>query len=218
MKLIVKSLRVENFVEACYCDNIDTIKNRRYILNCVDDYRRKYEILLHTNNGDCGSGWCAASWGNIKIIRVKNFNGFTHALKQEFKDIDINIPDNINDYEYFECNVFTYCEYNGDEYYPNGYVTVNMDLFEPTPRYKGKRPVWIFKGDSALGKSYISSLAIRGNNDMLTKYETDSSDSLPKELYQDIIVIGNKYNYSIDDIEKLIIGDHETIIVDFSHK
>ena len=218
MKLIIKSLRVENFIEPCYCENLDTVKNERYILNCVDEYHFKYEIVLRTDNCDCPSASCAATYGHVKIIKVKNFNGFTHTLKPEYKNMIINIIDNIDYYECFECEAFKYSKYGNSEYYPNGYATVNMELFEQTIRYKEKRPVWIFKGDSALGKTYISSLAVRGDNDMLTKYETDSSDSLPKELYQDIIVIGNKYNYSIDDIEKLIIGDHETIIVDFSHK
>ena len=53
------------------------------------------------------------------------------------------------------------------------------------------------------------------NNSNLTIYETDSNSALPNIIFEDIIVIGNKYNFSIDEIEKNIYGQHESIIINF---
>ena len=37
-----------------------------------------------------------------------------------------------------------------------------------------------------------------------------------KKINEDIIVLGNKYDYSVTDVESMIQGEHETIVVDFS--
>ena len=91
---------------------------------------------------------------------------------------------------------------------------INYSLFNISRRYKEKRPVWIFKGDSGMGKTYLSSIIY--NNSYLQVYETDSERKIKDALYEDIIVIGNKYEVSIEEVEKRILGPHETIIVDFS--
>ena len=104
-------------------------------------------------------------------------------------------------------------EYDGgDCYYPMGYVHVNMDLFEKTPRAHDKRLVWIFKGNSALGKSWLAH-KINADNGV---YETDSNEALPDAMAHSIIVLGNKYKFDIEDIKSRLIDDPEVIIVDFS--
>lgn len=218
LNLVVESLRVEKFREAVYSDFDDTIDNERYILNCHSEKStvEKYEVILYEENGECFSGYTNASWGHIVAKKVNKFAGITHAIKDKNIDMSFSIPidclDKNNDNDITN-NIFT-VDYNGDDsYYPSGLVDVNMDLFKPTPRYMETRPVWIFKGDSCLGKSYLSTLVLESSE--LTKYETDSDKELPDELYQDIIVIGNKYNFSIDDIENKIVGEHKSIIVDF---
>ncbi len=92
-------------------------------------------------------------------------------------------------------------------------VQIKMEKMVPTKRLKLKRPVWIFVGGSALGKSYISSLVANGSDH--TKYETDSSPELPQEIYEDMIIVGNKYKFSLKEIKERICGEHETIVVNF---
>jgi hypothetical protein len=55
-------------------------------------------------------------------------------------------------------------------------------------------------------------LANEGN---LTKYETDISAELPQEICEDMIIVGNKYKFSLKDIKERIYGEHEAIVVDF---
>ena len=86
-----------------------------------------------------------------------------------------------------------------------------MELFKVNPRNKEKRPVWIFYGDSASGKSFLSH-KIEG----LTVYETDSSETLPETIVEDVIVLGNKYHFPIEKIDELIEGEHELIVVNFA--
>ena len=64
-------------------------------------------------------------------------------------------------------------------------------MFVPNGRAKTKRPVWIFKGDSSSGKSYLSHLTQK------KVYETDSNSKLPIKITEDIIVLGNKYIFTI---------------------
>lgn len=79
-----------------------------------------------------------------------------------------------------------------------------------------KRPVWIFKGDSGLGKSYIAGI-IANSDRVKTVYETDAHEKLDT-IEADIIVVGNKYEHSFEEIESKIKGEHEIIYVDFSKK
>ena len=95
----------------------------------------------------------------------------------------------------------------------NSGVQIKYENLIPTNRAKVKRPVWIFVGESALGKSYLSSVLANGSNN--TKYETDSSPELPLRISEDMIVVGNKYHFSLRDIKERIHGEHETIIVNF---
>lgn len=106
---------------------------------------------------------------------------------------------------------------NGDLYTIDNWMmvvmdgnTVNMELFKETIRAKNLRPVWIFKGKSNSGKSFLASKL----ND-LEVYETDSNDNLPTSITASIVVLGNKYNYSIDDIKSKLFGEVEVQIVEF---
>jgi hypothetical protein len=112
--------------------------------------------------------------------------------------------------DYINNEVFTYNFDGGDSYYPWGSYSVNMELFKETPRHKSERPVWIFKGDSNLGKSFIASKL-----NELTTYETDSNEKLPNVITEDVIVLGNKYNHNLEDIKDKIFGEYELILVNF---
>ena len=215
MKFTVNSLRIEKTMT--YNDrNWEYEDNEIYVLNCTSNMGNKYEVRLWTINGDCCSGWCGASWGYGNIRRVESFIGMTHKpiKKLEF-ELNINSDTKEMDLpEAIDNEIFGIDYDGGDYYYASGYAQVDMELFEETVRNKEKRPVWIFKGDSALGKSYLAGI-IANSDSMKTVYETDAHESLDK-IHEDIIVVGNKYSYSVEEIEKYIEGEHEIILVDFS--
>lgn len=215
MKFKVNSLRIEktmtyNDRDREYEDNVI------YILNCTSNFGNKYEVRLWTIYGDCYSGWCSASWGHGTIKMVESFVGMTHKpiknlefeLEISMNEKEMDLPDNMDN------DIFGIDYDGGDYYYPGGYARVNEELFEEINRNKEKRPVWIFKGNSALGKSYLAGI-IANSDRMKTVYETDAHENLDK-IHEDIVVIGNKYSYSVEEIMKYIEGDCEIILVDFS--
>ena len=68
-------------------------------------------------------------------------------------------------------------------------VSFDEEMFEKTARIMEKRPVWIFAGDSALGKSTLGRfLELQGK----IVYETDSDQRLPHVIMADVIVAGNR--------------------------
>jgi hypothetical protein len=67
--------------------------------------------------------------------------------------------------------------------------------------------VWIFRGDSNLGKSYLAHCSD------LSVFETDAHSTLPHNITEDIIVLGNKYCHSLNDIKSCVTKT--IIIVDF---
>lgn len=214
MKLRVHSLRIENTMTYNNRDG-EYEDNKIYILNCISDCNKKYEVRLWTIYGDCYSGWCSASWGYGVIKAVDSFVGMTHRPVKELEfELDMNMDTATMDLPDMDNDIFGIDYEGGDSYYPGGYAKVDEELFEAINRNKEKRPVWIFKGESVLGKSYLAGI-IANSDRMKTVYETDAHESLDK-IHEDIIVIGNKYIYSVEEIEKYIEGEHETILVDFS--
>jgi hypothetical protein len=87
---------------------------------------------------------------------------------------------------------------------------VDMELFKETIRNKNLRPVWIFKGKSNSGKSFLASKL-----NELDIYETDSSETLPESIFASVIVLGNKYNFSLEDVKNKIFGEVEIQLVEF---
>lgn len=216
MELKIKGLRLEKYITTGeYSDgnyeDAETIEEDRYVLYCIGDYNYKYEVTLWNSYSECYSGWCGASYGNIDIKEVEEFANITHTpIKELSFEIDV---DNKDIYE-LNNDIFSYSDDGGDNYYPCGNVIFNIELFKETNRIKSKRPVWIFKGESNIGKSY---LGYKINKDeFMTVYETDSNENLPNIITQDVIVLGNKYKFTIEDINSKVFGDHELIIVDFN--
>ena len=212
MKFRVYSLRIEkirtyNDREGSYEDN------KVYVLNCIDTRSKtKYEVRLWEIYGNCYSGYCKASWAYIEFHKVDSFIGMTH---KPIKELEFTLLfDEYGIANEIKNDIFYYFN-GGDQWYPAGVVEFNEELFEPINRNMEKRPVWVFRGDSALGKSYLSGIIANSDRKGLSVYETDAHEELT-EINDNIVVIGNKYNYSIEDIEKHIAGEHETILVDFS--
>ena len=209
MKII--GLRIEKYIDKevsghnCDFEYKDAEFEKHIICGVLSD-NRKVEIEMSVSEGECGSGWSTASWGNIKVSEVKKFNGYTHIPKETLnvEDVEPNFEGNISN------DVFSIDEDGGCNYYPSGGYNVNMELFKETIRAKNLRPVWIFKGKSNSGKSFLSSKLQE-----VEIYETDSNEELPKVITASVIVLGNKFNFKIEDIEKVIFGEYEIQIVDF---
>lgn len=150
-------------------------------------------IRLSSYEGQCGSGWCASSWANLDIEEVDHFPPFSFVPSTPNKQFQITInPEE----DFIKCEAFEFSSYGYDEYYPAGYYFLNFDVFQKTPRYSDKRVVFVFCGESGVGKSYLTGMMRN-----VKVYETDSKETLPDVIYEDVVVIGNKYDYSIDDIK-----------------
>lgn len=191
----------------CEFEKVD--KELKMYIFCLRDIKsdKKFELELYVRYDECYSGWCVATFGEHEFNEVDTFGGLTH------------VPNNINDnsllidYDFdmkdFKCKYFSYSYDGGDDFYPCGSVNVNLSLFKSTKRGFDSPPIWIFYGKSNLGKSFIAHKL-----DDLTIFETDSYDVLPEKIRADVIVIGNKHNYTVDSIKNKVNG--KLIKVEFS--
>jgi hypothetical protein len=202
-------LRTEKFVNGR--DIEDKSLDTKYIFYMIEEKKgayveRKYQIEVYELDTMCPSGYTEATYGCCEVKRVYEFGDIHYTPKMEFI-IEVEERDYNED---ISNEIFDICVYGGDGYYPNGHINVNLDLFVPTIRYQETRPVWIFRGTSHSGKSY---LAHQFSNKEI--YETDSNEELPEAIYADVIVLGNKYAFDIKVIEDRIFGEHELIVVEF---
>jgi hypothetical protein len=210
MKII--GLRVEKYIDKGVsghnCDfEYHDKEFEKHIICAVLQDNRKVEIVLSYSEGECGSGWTTASWGHCSVVEVDKFRGYNFTPISSIYTEDL-IPG-----EYYDLNnnVFSISNDGGDSYYPSGSYNVNMKYFKVSERIKNKRPVWIFKGDSNAGKSFLAS-KISG----LKVYETDTSSVLKQNITESIIVLGNKHPHRIEDVIKSLFGNCEVHIVEFS--
>ena len=183
----------------------------KYHLFGVLENGNKIQITLYEEYGTCYSGWTTASWGVMKVKYAnEGFGIITHVPKEDIviPDIKPNFNCNVDD---IENEVFTYLRDGGDWYYPDGFIRVNEELFNPTIRAKDKRLVWIFKGASGVGKSYLASKL-----EEVKVYETDSDSTLPDNIIADVVVLGNKYKHTVEKIKEKLFGDVEIHIVEFN--
>jgi len=180
---------------------------------------KKYEIMLDVLSTVCPSGYTTTIEGIAEIRMVKEFPGFMYRYtkpEEEYEDIIKEVYPEPG-YDLFICQdsynseVFS-CSYLGEDHlYPSGGYYIDTSLFKFTGRSDGsKRKVWIFHGDSTAGKSF---LAEKIRTERLTVYETDSSEKLPEVITEDIIVLGNKYDFTQEDIIEKIFEFEKAEIV-----
>jgi hypothetical protein len=152
---------------------------------------KKFKCELTTSYGTCGSGWTTASWGHDEMTEVSSFEcGFTHVPK-EYMEVQCLID---NPY-------FGHSDDGGDSYYPGGCHYINLEFFVPTGRGVDKPVIFIFTGKSGIGKSFIAS-KLQG----MEVYETDSNQTLNIPLTTNVVVLGNKYDYTVEDVVKCFHG------------
>lgn len=181
-------------------------------------YGNKCIVGIKNSSGWCGSGYCEATWYNLSVVEyIDNFGPMTHKAKfQRLKfEVHEKDPDEFYmcDADGFSTNLFVVHD-NDDGYYPQGYVDVNEDLFEQLPRAMDRRPVYIFAGESGLGKSTIAMMLSRCGEDF-TVYETDKNSKLPDMIYADAVVLGNKYCFDLKEIKERLFDNPKVILVDF---
>lgn len=186
----------------------------KYIICLKDKLNKCYELELWNVYDQCSSGYTTAKWGKHRLTLVDHFGAITHVpkrkfntsiiYKDEYKEEDGDEHENI----YYKCEWFGYSYNGGDGWYPCGRIWVVEEKFNSTGRGYHTNPVWIFRGKSHLGKSFLA----RQISNMVV-YETDRSRRLPKKIIADIVVVGNKYNHSLDTIKQKIDG--KIICVEF---
>lgn len=224
--------RIEYDLDQTYeNDDYEWTNVPHYILTLVGRWQKYYEIELHESYS---KDYYVTTCGHCDLRRVRNIN-ITHEVKGRpifklprfIEGHDIRtlkfgegfsiLEEDKHGNQYICINGIFEADYDGGHYwYPQGYVKVNMELFkEPNRRQKDKRPVWLFKGGSGLGKTYLANL-IGDSNFNKTIYDTDTNTELPDAITSEIIVLGNRYEFKIEDIKERIPSDYELIIVDFS--
>ena len=130
---------------------------------------KKYSVKYVIEQGMCGSGYCTADWiieGDTK--EVLEF-GSIHYTPIGNCEISSFIGADNSHMEIYE---------NGCSYYPSAYININFDKWRNTFRNKGEKQIYIFYGESAIGKSYLGS-----------KFDSD------------IIIIGNKFTFDITQVK-----------------
>lgn len=220
MKYEVVGLRLEKIVaEQTGYDEWETepcIVDKHVIL-FKDSCNNKFELSLHEDSGWCGSGYCGASFGHLKIIEVCQFLGCTHKPKDFINRLEFdNILDLNSEYD-IENDLFQYSDNGGCSYYPMGYVNVNMELFEPVCNVRSCgsiRFVHIIVGESDLGKSYFGHSLLNSGKTIL---EVDALEgSLPDVILEDVIVLGGRHRQiTVDCIKKRIFGEAKVVVVSF---
>lgn len=150
------------------------------------DTKQKYVVKIGLEIGVCGSGYCGAEWLHNEVIEVDNFGPFSYKPKKPvfYNSLDLSGID--NDY--------IYIYEGGDAYYPSASININYNNFIEMPRaelFKEKKVIYIFDGESGVGKSTI---AMRSFDNIL---ETDNPGYMDRvfDFDYDCVVIGNKTGF-----------------------
>lgn len=191
---------------------------------------RIWQFILWQDLGRCYSGFCGASWGRLSF--KEGMIPFSQKpLKETEIDLEVDAsgipvgcigrvsslsPDYLYDCKDIDNSVFCVSYEGGDDYYPSGGYEIKVALEESSRQLT--RPLWVFYGESNLGKSSLAHDTGRA------VYETDSDSKFPTDLDPyDIIVIGGKYKFTIEDVAKALktsvtpnrdiveVGFHKTV-------
>ena len=226
-KFKVYGLAVEKYVGTVTyghnCDFTDEpeVLNRVVVLaknkdKYWDGLRRYVKITLEESFGECGSGWTTASWGHCDVeVFFKpvhypfNYRPINEVLiTLEYRDGRLEFPDR-DEIEEDDVEAPIWWSFDGgDCYYPMGGVHVDMALFKKEARAFDERPVWIFTGASGLGKSTLGV-----HLDRMSVFETDMVTVLPDCITDDVIVLGNKGGFTVDDVKKKIFEPENAKVI-----
>lgn len=192
-----------------------------YTVFFIADNNDKYALKLWLEEGECGSGYCSASYGFAEVIMVKGAFQGINLLPTKKMTVDMddllkfkNIDGKVILHSEDEDDICIVDTNGGDVYYPSGGFYFNDKLFYKTPRTIDKRRTYIIKGPSGIGKSFLT----KSITD-LKVYETDIDTKLPDKLIYDVIVLGNRSGFSVEDIKnKLNLDTTEVVVVDMKYE
>lgn len=242
---VLKGLKVIYFVDKYEHEGTNYDEGTQYVLTfeAKDEETRKLfgtnvlQISMWEKQDSCYSGYCVATTCNVSMRRYRLYHGFTHLPKPEYANVEIKFDIDSVSLKLRVQNklsgkhttmigdqfLFEFSEDGNDEYYPSGFVRVNMEgIFNATPRAMEKRPTYIYYGESGIGKSHVAHLIEHDYEEWEPSkviFETDQSElpKYPNHIYADIIVLGNKHKYSKEDIAHLIPPTSNPIFVHFFH-
>ena len=183
----------------------------------LERYRLVFErggsLNLYVTYRECSSGYTGASFGHWEWEYYTR-KPFSYVPKTGPIEVEIEEEKEEENccilVKYEDDIIASADDIGGDKYYPAGGIYLKKDFFEPTARTMPKRPVWIFKGPSGLGKSTLAAETDK------KVFETDAVEQLPNEIMADIVVIGNKRQYTFETIKQSLPENVLPIIVDFS--
>lgn len=134
----VIGLRVERYLgttcEGCNCDfEYGKEERERHVILLKNmESSQLIELTLSYEEGECGSGWCTASFGEYQWKVVNSFAGKTHKINSEtFINIDETILEDCCE-DSIENSIFNFSLFGGCGYYPSGGYDVDMKLFTPS--------------------------------------------------------------------------------------
>lgn len=173
-------------------DDEPTVKKMINEKHKLYGYSKGKAIFISLNEQTCSGASCVHRYANLKVKRLKRklFPSFSYICEPFLK---ITFCPDDND---IKCDAFDFSAYGLDNYYPSGYYSINFEKFKQTPRYSSKRIVFLICGKSGTGKTFLA------NKLKLDVYETDLHYELPDVIYEEVVVIGNKYKHTIDDVKK----------------
>lgn len=84
-----------------------------------------YELLLYTEEDQCGSGWCVSTYGKVELKEISELPDkmLKSTIDKEFDMLS-------QDMESYGCDLFSFHIYGSDHYYPTGDYQVNEHLFK----------------------------------------------------------------------------------------
>ncbi len=125
-KYIGKSISGHN----CDFEYTDQEMTRHVILLKDTSGGNKVELTLSTEEGECGSGWCSAFYGQYEWKQVDTFAEKTHRLKDELI-LDISEGMLSTEEATYSNTIFSFTEYGGCCYYPAGGYQVDESKLLP---------------------------------------------------------------------------------------
>ena len=146
MSFKVLGRNVEPFMgESCEGSNCnftytETEFERHVIVIQNVESQQLYLLKLWHSEGQCGSGWCVATWGHKEVEEIDEIP------EMEFVANDDGLIGNefLSDSDKFSNNFFEFDSCGSDDYYPSGFVGVNSSSFstrdgEVSPEHDSSR-------------------------------------------------------------------------------
>ena len=135
MKYKIIGLREELYIgqevsgHNCDFEYTDIEMTRHVILMVSEEDDTKVELTLEEEQGECGSGWCSASYGRYSWENVDTFAGKTHTLTNPIT-LDITSGSLETGEGSISNEIFYFSQYGGCCYYPSGGYSIEEGILK----------------------------------------------------------------------------------------